>query len=772
MDSGTSNDLTMEASDLIVQKIFQGQTFRHFQTHLESKGLVQPAQLLGFLRPGLDEVFKTIQASRPNASSASLWKIIKEALEAHVSDGELWGDIEYLLLNGSPKFSPRKPGSEEDRVLSYIELAANEFRLLILHPDVDPLSEIRCDIRNDNLPPIDKYEALSYVWGDPNIVTPIHVGSRVFQATVNLEQALRALRSEDRPRILWVDAVCINQGDVEEKSIQIQAMGKIYSLAHRVIVWISSATRESELAMSLFEAMIAPLPHEASSSPTQDFGHSANFGVSGPSPDALDTVDGRKDWWSKWETGFRSPKNQMLFSCLQEFLERSWWKRIWVFQELVLADSAVIVCGQTVIAWTHFHRAIGAIHTCCVNSLYMEYRHRMSVENLGVQEKLLVTLADLIVPILVMQLHSSKRRQNRLTGLEELLRATYDYKASDARDKIYGLLSIVSDDAQIHQSIIPNYSVPTEMLYKQVAKYLLEQSGEFPTVAEEADDAGGLWRNGVLCLTSWIPDFGSIKGTPWPIDRDPFSSTLGQATFPYGMMIFSGGAEPISTPRTSDYLPLCNASLYSKPPFPYKFSDDLSCLTVTGFRVDVITLTGSTCQQNGNVERCLEGWQDLLLGFSASNKQQFYIRGGSASEAFWRTVLGNRWHEQPGSSIQQVTDHIPNLGHFPPHTVDQEVKLRNLIKNELHGANSFALCASRKIFQTEQGLFGLGPSSLQTGDIVAVIYGARVPIILHPTEDRSWRVLGDSYVHGIMNGEIVRETDTERTYLMQEFDLY
>jgi hypothetical protein len=211
-------------------------------------------------------------------------------------------------------------------------------------------------------------------------------------------------------------------------------------------------------------------------------------------------------------------------------------------------------------------------------------------------------------------------------------------------------------------------------------------------------------------------------------------------------------------------------------------------MTVKGFLVDEITQATPTCREDGNVERCLEEWQSLLLGHISSAQQQLYTRGGSLSEAFWRTVLGNRWHEQPGSSIQQVTDHIPRLGSFPPRTMEEEIKLRNMIKNELNGANRFALCASRRMFQTKQGLLGLGPSSIQTGDVVAVIYGARVPIILRPLEKGSWRVLGDrsaivsliierdltsfSYVHGIMQGEIVKEASSEQTFRMQDFDLY
>jgi hypothetical protein len=82
------------------------------------------------------------------------------------------------------------------------------------------------------------YEALSYAWGDAKVTSPIFLESCPFQATVNLVSALRHLRHEDNTRTLWVDAICIDQSNIQERGHQVAFMAKIYSMAECDILWL------------------------------------------------------------------------------------------------------------------------------------------------------------------------------------------------------------------------------------------------------------------------------------------------------------------------------------------------------------------------------------------------------------------------------------------------------------------------------------------------------------------------------------------------------
>jgi len=116
----------------------------------------------------------------------------------------------------------------------------DSIRLLRLMPNKNDTADIQCELFEYALQESDKathlYEALSYVWGDSDKRRPIFMDNQYLAVTLNLYAALLRLRDRDIPRIIWVDAVCINQGDKQEKEHQIWSMAKIYGKASRVIV--------------------------------------------------------------------------------------------------------------------------------------------------------------------------------------------------------------------------------------------------------------------------------------------------------------------------------------------------------------------------------------------------------------------------------------------------------------------------------------------------------------------------------------------------------
>ena len=93
------------------------------------------------------------------------------------------------------------------------------------------------------------YEALSYTWGSTETGCSIEVNGRSLGVTLNLYRALQDLRLQDQDRILWVDAICINQGHTKERGHQVQQMGRIYKQADRVIFWLGQPTYETNVVI-------------------------------------------------------------------------------------------------------------------------------------------------------------------------------------------------------------------------------------------------------------------------------------------------------------------------------------------------------------------------------------------------------------------------------------------------------------------------------------------------------------------------------------------
>jgi hypothetical protein len=127
---------------------------------------------------------------------------------------------------------------------------SNVIRLLRLLPSKDKREFLRCEIFEYDLHALNTtvhlYEALSYVWGEEEkpksiIITRDQKDDHEFAVTRNLHAALLQLRNCEFPRVIWVDAVCINQSDDNEKQHQIQFMPLIYAKASRVNVWLGES---------------------------------------------------------------------------------------------------------------------------------------------------------------------------------------------------------------------------------------------------------------------------------------------------------------------------------------------------------------------------------------------------------------------------------------------------------------------------------------------------------------------------------------------------
>jgi hypothetical protein len=167
---------------------------------------------------------------------------------------------------------------------------SGSIRLLRLIPS-DENARIECQLFDYPLQELGEgthlYEALSYAWGDPNNLRYIFINEHNLPITKNLHSALLCLRDRFIDRVLWVDALCINQNDNEEKGQQIRLMAEIYSKASRVIIWLGQAEKDSDLALEIIHL-------------------------------AAD------------DTSTNSLGNELSKQAIRTLLQRSWFKRIWV----------------------------------------------------------------------------------------------------------------------------------------------------------------------------------------------------------------------------------------------------------------------------------------------------------------------------------------------------------------------------------------------------------------------------------------------------------
>lgn len=277
------------------------------------------------------------------------------------------------------------------------------------------------------------YDALSYTWGpatNPVVAYIVDLSSGQRQAMIqigrNLACALQHLRCHDKPRTLWVDAVCINQNDIDERNAQVKRMGLIYSLAKKVVIWLGPEAGDSEHAISTltyFGRQVEYLSDERL----------------GDSPDALEP-----QWW---RPACPLPYDERTWSSLVALFRRPWFSRVWVLQEALLANQkAEVQCGYAFCPWTLLEKAI----------LVLPGKDRVPQE-----------LKSSIVSHRNALLGGLKRTFPRL-----LMWATYRH-CTDPRDKIYGVLSLVAPSIQAR--IEPKYSISAEQVYKTTFLIYLDE---------------------------------------------------------------------------------------------------------------------------------------------------------------------------------------------------------------------------------------------------------------------------------------------------------
>ncbi|KAJ4390436.1 hypothetical protein N0V85_007218 [Neurospora sp. IMI 360204] len=303
------------------------------------------------------------------------------------------------------------------------------------------------------------YDALSYVWGSPdNPVTVFVPPTKTTDALLtlriqrNLAVALRALRYHDKPRTLWVDALCINQSDTNERDVQITRMADIYSLAPRVVVWLGPRSPASTLALStlnyLGQQVEVTKDRYYVRSPTATEPEWYNFLSELPYP--------IKTWFA-----------------ILDLTKRTWFDRLWIVQEIHLANPAhsLVQCGADVVPWRYFRRAL-----LC-----------LSEKKTG-----LVPLRELSARLdhfwyLGVPPHS--------LPLRSLLHMSSTRLCTDPRDKIYGLLGLATiANLKALEKIRPNYAASIAVAYTEAfltiyeatkSTELLIQCGQGPSLQRQ-----------------------------------------------------------------------------------------------------------------------------------------------------------------------------------------------------------------------------------------------------------------------------------------------
>ena len=303
------------------------------------------------------------------------------------------------------------------------------FRILCIEPGVLG-SRIRGSLHESRPNDGVRYSALSYVWGSPQIVAYVLVEGGYSLVTENLYAALQHLRLEDEPSYIWIDQICINQQDPEERSQQVMLMHDIFSQSDGITIWLGQDTQPYEAGLLFIIKLLAQTSY-------LELAHD----------NAL--VEKVVDFTNSQDASEVLPSLSALY-------ENRWFSRSWTFQEAVCHPDTVIITsfvGVTLEILISFTRLLMRNDTI---KLLIPLSH----ESYRATRQLMI----------LDQYNASNSDQSLL----QLAHATRDRSATDLRDRLYSLIGMAASTDQ--QALTPNYGYSTARVYTEFASSVIQES--------------------------------------------------------------------------------------------------------------------------------------------------------------------------------------------------------------------------------------------------------------------------------------------------------
>ena len=639
-------------------------------------------------------------------------------------------------------------------------------------PDIAP---IELEIRHTSFDDDFSYAALSYVWGRPdrNTAALIYVHGGSFLIGSNLNAALTQLYQSGIRSWLWVDSICINQSDMEEKSLQVAQMRTVFSRAAHVYVWLGPGSIETAKAMNfatrvgtralavgaldlwsdrqLREQVTQNIKDRVSSVEVQVHNDRSMIMTRGLTDFIFDILR---------EPGLHEVaklEGRSLEIGIKEVMQCEYWHRIWIIQEISLAQEATVLCGEKAIPLDVLDATFSTVSHCIRSGL-----RRLHHETQDFASGLSANFYECIA--------LTTRRKHRCKDQSEILRLAdivYQagippgrphYSASDPRDIVFGLLGVVTDREALGLQV--DYNMTRAAVFTALTRALI-YNGVENLRAYHLDQCVPKQRwDPPDSLPSWVPDWEAI-------------GKYGPDVYPINYFRAFNATAKIST-----------------PPRPRNCNEDdiRGLLRCPGCYVDIVTDVMQPPQwkkrDNWTSSRIVdvEAWLISIRDFAKLGPDP-----SPEEDYVWRTIMldrydgitrPNRFQAKPiddekafiirkimrrmpivAESLTEAQRHyicfeLSSLSHFE--TLDQ--KLEYIVEwLKLIGS----VDRGRTLFKTNKGMFGLGHEAIQREDIVCLLWGMRSPIILRPRADEAgggFTFVGDAYVDGIMYGEFLETT--------------
>ena len=616
------------------------------------------------------------------------------------------------------------------------------------------------------------YEALSYVWGQKEPDHKVKVNNNDVNATPNLFHALERIRLQDRERFIWVDQLCINQSDKDEKGNQVQLMSRIYKTASRVLVWLGKDDASTPNAAF---GLICEIVNYSFKSAKASFTSSGNIKTV-PVPDTLPEVDSQR-WLS-----------------LQRLFDLNWFWRVWIIQEIALSVAASLMWGDAEIEWECV--GLAAAYIRINKSNLLEHCFMPGIFNAYFMYRISITADTIFKPVSLSFL--------------SLLTMTQQYDTSNNLDRVYGLLGLPSTNSgpDGRPFIEPNYNLDIRDVYRAVALRIIETEENLSLLSSVQHDPD--FRSSQGSWESWVPKWNITVFTKSLLSGDSAHRHTADGEVPMVRPVSSDrsclrvrglDAGKVTTVleamKNTDFRIIENNSVYDGVwqcnnyvlHAVLRASEDkalLACTLTAGKDWYGLLVENEETHVADFASWVVSRLKLLISGISLEPGAETATPGATTIEdKAYKAAMKARFSARtlrPQPPMLATNNDQQNFNFFPRSERKgadyTETGDREHFKEGVDGqaylldqafvsladrgdAWRFAeaaqnACNGRKLFFTEDGRLGLGPAAMRKGDHLCILFGGSVPFILRP-EGQSWRLVGECYVKTLMSGQGVEK---------------
>ncbi|KAL9039854.1 MAG: hypothetical protein Q9214_004707 [Letrouitia sp. 1 TL-2023] len=544
--------------------------------------------------------------------------------------------------------------SKDNRAVRYdaLDSGASHIRLLTLAPSFDKKSDIHCHL--EHVPFGDKaenrptYEALSYTWGDPADKRLIIVDDDSVPITRNLDIALRYVRNPSKPRILWIDALCIDQSNLEEKAQQVGMMKDIYTM-QRIKKLEAPGYLEAEQVGPFYDPFVAGL---------------------------------------------------------DKLFKKSWWSRLWVVQEVIMAKNPPLVgCGRIWVSWKAFQKAM-------VNLALAKTDDENFLEN----PTALLNLGLMPTP------YSTHTEQQRIwwRRLENVLNATSDRETTEPHDQIFALIGLMDHDTA--GKVVVDYSESISTTYQKAMVCILESASNLDFLVQAMHQKNShipSWCRVLAARLEQTQLWASLDGGTLQIS----GSILGEIQH----VVSSELGSPGETRFRRILGDVIRFTVAAEPALKNRFGEAKAFRMLASSELWKVNMNpGSSLYTSSGV-------------LNETQKQALPMQYSSLE----KIVRGDK------STAKIVAEEWSGLGSTFPESFDlQKWAVNTLYYIGLRMNNETFLAI-------DTGYIGVTPTGMNTiekGDLLAIIHGCSLPVILR-SKDYPYELITFAYVSDLMEGE-------------------